>query len=40
MILVECGGWCRGDGGWYSVGGDCVGLCGCEGDGMGQSHLG
>ena len=40
MMVVECGGWCRGDGGWYSVGGDCVGLCGCEGDGIGRMPLG
>ena len=35
MIVLDCGGWCRGDGVGYSVGGDCVGLCGCEVDGVG-----
>ena len=29
------GGWCGGMVLGYSVGGDCVGLCGFEGDGVG-----
>ena len=40
MRVVECGGWCRGDGGGNSVGGDCVGLCQCEGDDIGGMPLG
>ena len=40
MIVVECGGWCRGIVLGYSVGGDCVGLCGCEGDHLGWMPLG
>ena len=40
MMVVECGGWCRGDGGGNSVGGDCVGLCRCEGDDIGVMLLG
>ncbi len=34
MIVLDCGGWCRGDVLGYSVGGDCVGCVG-EGDGVG-----
>ena len=40
MIVVECGGWCRGMVLGYSVGWVCVGLCGCEGDGVGGMPLG
>ena len=40
MMVVECGGWFRGDGGGNSVGGDCVGLCQCEGDDIGGMPLG
>ena len=40
MMVVECGGWFRGDGGGNSVGGDCVGLCRSEGDDIGGMLLG
>ena len=40
MMVVECGECCRGKGGGYSVGGDCVGLCGCVVDGIGGMPLG
>ena len=40
MIVVECGDGVGGMVLWYSVGGDCVGLCGCEEDHLGGMPLG
>ena len=40
MIVVECGDGVGRMVLWYSLGGDCVGLCGCEGDGVGGIPFG